>query len=301
VGSDINSLRTVDYVQMYAGAASGVLVASVLLGARMFPTFVTMGLAAFCVVGNCSSLSRSDWIATVGTMGVVFTCLPREKMALRATQGLFAVLVLVLAVALGLEGASRLTGTDFRGKMMTRLHSLLPGEQAGVKFKAWDTRLIGLQREIEEGLKSPLIGRGFGIQDSPQMADAVPYGTRHNAWTNAFVETGLVGLVTVSLLVGGCVVVGRRMVMARTDAASVLLGALAMVTGAYYGLLGVMTGSFNHQRGGIHLALTLGLVLRGRTMQQAVVRDYAGYVDFGATAEGEELPLTAVVAEDGYY
>jgi len=300
---DINLLRTVDYVQAYAGAASGLFVASVLLGARMFPTLLTAALAAYCVVGNCASLSRSDWLTTVGMMAAIFTCLPREKMVLRGVQGLFAVVVVVIAVAIGIEGASRLTGTDFRGKMITRIHSLLPGEQEGVKHKAWDSRLYGAQREIEAGLGSPVIGRGFGIQNTPEMADAVAYGTRHNAWTNAFAETGLVGLITVSLIVGGCVVVGRRMVMARTDATTVLFGALALATGAYSGLLGAMTGSFNYQRAGIQLGLMLGLVLRARTMQLSVVREYAGYVDFGAAAaDGEQLPLTPVeAAGDAYY
>lgn len=300
--SDINLLRTVDYVQAYAGAASGLFVASVLLGARMFPTLLTAALGAYCVVGNCSSLSRSDWLTTVGMMAAIFTCLPRDKMVLRGIQGLFAVVVVVIAVAIGIEGASRLTGTDFRGKMITRLHSLLPGDQAGVKLKAWDTRLVGAQREIEAGLSSPLIGRGFGIQDTPEMADAVAYGTRHNAWTNAFAETGLIGLVTCGLIVGGCAVVGRRMVMARTDATTVLFGALALATAVYYGLLGAMTGSFNYQRAGIHLGLMFGLVLRARTMQLSVMQEYAGYVDFGATAEGEQLPLTPVeAAGDIYY
>jgi hypothetical protein len=221
---------------------------------------------------------------------------------LRALQGLLVVFSLIVALGVGLEVASRVTGTDFQGKMSTRLRSLLPGDQPGVKIKAWDTRLIGAQRELEEGIKSPLIGRGFGFQDTPVMKEVEQYGTRHNSWTNAFVETGLVGVITDGVIIIGCIVVGRRMIKARTDRGTVLIGTMGVATAAYYGLLGLMTGSFNNQRGGIHLGITLGLVLRARAMQLSLVEEYAGYVDFEDGAQLPELPLEQMdPAHDGYY
>lgn len=299
-GSQLGSLRTVDYVTAYAGIAAGLLVASVLLGARMFPWLVALGMAGYCVIGNFATLSRSDWIATAACVMAVYTCLPRERLVLRAAQGVLAVVVLSGFLLVGIELTSRATGYNFYDKMATRLRSLLPGEQTGVKAKAWDTRLYGAVRELEESLKSPLLGRGFAFQDSPAMADAGERGARHNSWTNAMVETGLVGLTAVSLVVGGCVVVGRRMLKARTDHGSVLMGALGLVTGAYYLVGGLATGAFNNQRAGLHLGLTLGLVLRARVLQLSLLREYEGYLDFAG--EGGELPLPVLDApEAGHF
>lgn len=301
VGSSINSLRTVDYIQTYAASAAGLLVGSVLQGARMFPSPLALILAGYCALGTVSGLSRSDWIATAAMFMVVFACVPRDRVALRAMQGILAILTLIVALGVGLQVASRVTGTDFQAKMVTRLRSLLPGDQPGVRYKAWDTRLLGAQRELEEGIKSPLIGRGFGFQDTPGMKEVEAYGTRHNSWTNAFVETGLVGVVTDAVIVIGCIVVGRRMIKARTDRGTVLIGAMGVATAAYYGVLGLMTGSFNNQRGGIHLGITLGLVLRARVMQSAIVQQYSGYVDFDEGAQLPGLPLEEMdAAHDAY-
>jgi hypothetical protein len=125
VNSGINSLRTVDYIGAYASSAAGLLVASVLQGGRMFPSPLALILAGYCIVGTFSSLSRSDWLAGVGMFLVVFSSVPRDRLMLRAAQGLLAALSLVVAIWVGVELASRVTGTDFQGKMASRPPSAL--------------------------------------------------------------------------------------------------------------------------------------------------------------------------------
>jgi hypothetical protein len=278
-GSSIEVLRSIDYVIPYAGIAAGLLAFSLASGVRLFPLLLAAPMAALCALGGTASLSRSDWLAMAAGVVGVFLCLPRERRMLRMVQAVCVTGLLVGGLFAGVYATSRMTGHDFFDKMMTRVRSMLPGEQEGVQAKAWDTRLYGAGRELEEFLQNPVLGRGFGIQDTGAMLDADNRGARHNSWTNALVETGLPGFAAAVLFVGGIVVIGRRMILSGTDRGSVLMGALGVVTGAHFFVLGMATGGFNNQRQGLLVGLTFGLVVRARAIQQAMVAEYAGYVD----------------------
>jgi O-antigen ligase len=109
-------------------------------------------------------------------------------------------------------------------------------------------------------------------------------GYRHNVWTSALAEGGLplfMGYLVTCLLL---VVVGKRLVRARMDQGTVMMGAIASLHGFMSIVFAAATMTFNQQRPAIPLGLICGLLLRTRDMQLAVARSYEGYLD---AEEGE--------------
>jgi hypothetical protein len=288
IGSSLESLRTVDYVTPYAGIAAAFLFFTMIAGPRILPLLLAAPIAGFCLMGDFATLTRSDWLATTASIGAVYRLLPKGQQLRKLMKGLLLAPVLGGFLLGGIYATSKLTGRDFSEKITTRLRSMLPGEQEGVQHKAWDTRLPGALRELELWSSSPLIGRGLGIQYTQQ--DTIAY--RHNSWTCILAETGLIGFTGALLVVVGCIVVGRRMVRDRFDAASILMGALGTITGVHYLFLGMATNGFVNQRSGLLLSLTCGMVLRTRAMGLAMAQEYQGYL--GAAAQGETGPLVDV-------
>jgi hypothetical protein len=290
----LDTLRAMKYVAVYCGMAAVLLLYTVVSGVRLFRPWLAILLCGFCFLGQFATLSRSDWLAVWVAVVVVYFRLPSAKRGGKLTAAVIGPPVAAAFLWIGLVTASALTGTDFTKKMVTRLESMLPNDEPGVKAtKAWDTRLQSTLVELKWWAGSPLIGRGFGIHDLKRagLSERQQMGLRHNTWVATLAESGLVGFSAMALVVGGTYVVGRRMVRDWTDRGTVLVGALGVVTASIYLTLGVTTMAFNQMRGAIPLGIVCGIVLRCRAMQQTALAAqqqqqaaYAGYDDPEAQA-----------------
>jgi hypothetical protein len=305
-GQDVTSIRAVAYVSAYAGLAACLLFYSMAAGMRLFVTVVGLVLLGICLIGQCGTLSRSDWLAL--TSGVIATLLILPKEARVRSLVRVAVAVPIIAVSLyaGLYGASRVTGRDMFDRMQTRLLSMLPGYNPGENNKAWSTRLPGTFRELRKFVTTPIIGGGFAIDDTAEMEGTLYSGLRHNTWTSTLAETGLLGFAAFATMTFGMGFAGWRMVRDRLDKTTVLIGAMGFVTCIYYFIYGNSTMTFNQVRWGIPLFVMAGVVLRTRAMQLECKRQMAADQDlieqFGSAAVaiaadptlfaiGEEQPL----------
>ena len=271
--TNLNNARAVVYIGAYAGLAAALLFYSISSGVRLAPVVIASVVMGACLVGQFGTLSRSDWLATGAAMGAGFVLLPKEQRVRSAIRAAMAVPVLIASLWVGLYLGSQVTGKDMFGKMTDRFYSMLPGDRAGgEKAKAWETRLPGIFRELRAFASSPVIGRGFAIQDTPEMEGRWYAGLRHNSWTATLAETGILGFAAFSVMVGGMIVCGRRMVRDRTDQTTVLIGAFGVITGVFFIFHGLSTMSFNQVRSGLPLFVTAGVVLRTRQMQRALVQ-----------------------------
>lgn len=288
-GRDITTVRIVDFVSNYAGLASALILFSLGIDAKpLFRPWIAVLLAALCYVGQFATLARSDWLAMTAGIAAAIAIMPRYR---RGSKIAFTAVVLpIMAVVLyvGMLVASSISGKDVVGKMRDRVLTMLPGEHDGIKTKAWDTRLGGAMAELTLWSQSPIVGRGFGIQDT-QTDDSTSY--RHNTWSSTLAESGLVGFSAMVLLCVGQVVVGRRMVRDRLDRSSVLVGGLGVITGVHFIVHGYCTMSFNQVRWAIPLALTYGMVMRCRAMQLAMAAEYQGNLPAIEDASHGSLPM----------
>jgi hypothetical protein len=263
----LNDARAVAYISTYAGLATALLFYSVSSGMRLLPLLIAWGMMGACLLGQFTTLSRSDWISAAAAMCAAFALLPKQQRLRSAFRAAMAVPVLIASLWVGMYLGTQVSGKNMFNTMHDKILSLLPGETPGVKAKAWDTRLPGMKREVREFLSSPLIGGGFAIDDTAQMEGQYYAGLRHNTWTSTLAETGLLGFSAFALMVGSSIVVGWRMVRARTDQTTVLIGALGVITGCFYIVHGFATMSFNQMRWGLPLFITAGVILRTRQMQ----------------------------------
>jgi hypothetical protein len=302
-------LRDVKYVAVYAGMAAVLVLYATVSGVQMFRLGLAVVVFGLCLLGQCATLARSDWVAVLFAIAVVYFLLPASRRGSKVAAAVLGPPVALACLWVGLFTASAITGQDFNKKMTDRVMSLMPGDTPGVKKKAWDTRLASALVELKWWSESPLFGRGFGIHDVklPLLTPDQAIGLRHNTWTSTLAETGLIGFSAMALVVGSTFVVGRRMVRDWTDRGSVLVGALGVVTASMFGLLACMTMTFNQVRGAIPLALVCGVVLRARAMQQTALRlqqleaaGYgAGYDDAEGYGNGD--PSAAYLSPDGVY
>jgi O-antigen ligase len=220
-----------------------------------------------CFLGQFTTLSRSDWLCCAAGIGASFIVLPKGARGPSFTRAMIALPFLGLAIYAGMYAGSRITGRDVVGKMHARLLSMLPGDRPGTPKKAWNTRLPGTFAELRMFASSPIIGGGFGVQDTPEMEPYVAIGLRHNTWSSTLCETGLIGFSAFAVMVGGMMIAGWRMTRDRLDATTVVVGAFGFITGATFIMLGLATMSFNQVRGGLPLFIVAGVVLRTRAMQ----------------------------------
>jgi hypothetical protein len=161
--------------------------------------------------------------------------------------------------------------------------SLLPGDQDGVRSKAWDSRLPAIQRELEIWMQNPLMGKGFGIQFEEERTglSSGRGGFRHNVWSASLAESGPLGLAGYMLPPISAMWVGFLLVRRATDKGTMYVGALAAVVGCATFMLSFMTLSINTQRQAIPLGLICGMVYRCRSIQQALESQGAGYYETG--------------------
>jgi hypothetical protein len=267
-------LRDVKYLAVYAGMAAVLVLYATVSGVQMFRLGLAVIVCGFCLLGQCATLARSDWLALLFAVAVVYFLLPAARRGGKVAAAVLGPPVALACLWVGLFAASAITHQDFNKKMVDRVMSMLPGQTPGVKQKAWDTRLASALVELKWWTESPLFGRGFGIHDvkRPLLTADQAIGLRHNTWTSTLAETGLIGFSAMALVVTSTFVVGRRMVRDWTDRGSVLVGALGVVTASMFGALGGMTMTFNQVRGAIPLGIVCGVVLRARAMQQTALK-----------------------------
>ena len=266
----LNKLRTMAYVQVYAGLGGALVLFAIIARIRMFPTWAAVLLCGFSFVGLFATLSRSDWVAAIACVAAMYLLLPTFRPGGKVVAAIVGPPIIVAFLWVGLIAASAVTGRDFEAEMVARVESMLPGARTNAnRFKAWDSRLEGIQKELRVWRSSPIIGGGFGATDVLRFryGDHAGLSYRHNSWTSTLAETGVIGFAAVSCLVFGLVVVGRRLARDGVHQAYVLIGALAVITGAFYLIHGMATQSFNQMRWGIPLGIICGAALRARAMQ----------------------------------
>lgn len=270
----LSPLRTISYVSNYAGLGVAIVLFSILVKVRLFPLPLALLIGGISLIGQFATLSRSDWLACIAGMLVVYYLLPPGERGGRMITGVFLGTVMALALWIGIAVASQTTGVDFTEKMNERFWSLLPESVADTgEPRAWHQRLPATVEELKMWSSSPLIGRGFAIQDGARLVQGkATAGYRHNTWISTLAETGLLGFSAMALVVGGSFAIGRRMVREQVDAGSVLIGGMGVITAAHYFVHGICTMSFNQMRFAIPLGVVCGLVLRCRAMQQTIIR-----------------------------
>lgn len=272
---DINLLRAVAYVTNYAGLAATLLLFTIIGRIPMFPAWLAIGLCGFCFIGQLATLSRSDWLATTAGVLAIYFLLPSFRPRGKLVAALVGPPLIALFVWVGLLVASAATGRDFEKQMADRVVSMLPGERSSPsQKKAWDTRLSSALQELRWWAKSPVTGGGFGIHDAKRgtLSRSQMEGLRHNTWVSTLAETGILGFGAMACVVIGTVVVGRRVVRDALDRDSVLVGALAVITGSHFLFHGLATMSFNQMRWAIPLGVVCGVILRTRAMQLTQIR-----------------------------
>ena len=315
------SLRAISYVQVYAGIAGGLLLFTIIAKIRMLPMWLTVGMCGFCFVGLFATLSRSDWLGAIASVTGMYLLLPTFRPGGKIVAAIVGPPIVVVFLWLGLIFASTVVGKDFEAQMAQRLYSMLPGTSTpGVKYKAWESRLDAIQKELKIWQKNPVIGGGFGSTEIMMVryGDIAGLGFRHNSYSNTLAQTGIIGFAGVILLVFGTIIVGRRLARDGMHTSYVLLGALAVIAGTFYLFHGMATQSFNNMRWGIPLGIVAGAALRARALQLAEMHAAyaagdgygAGYVDehgqgYGPDAYGDgygehPAPAGAYPAE-GYY
>jgi len=285
--SNLNILRAINYETAYAGLAAELLIFTFVIGLRLLPTSLAVPLAGICFIGDCATLSRSEWVAIAAGVCMIYLLLPKGFQWGKVVRAaIFFPLVLLVFGWIGLLVGSEVTGTDFFGKMAGRVETLLPSSGDDVDVHAWDTRLPAATRELELWWENPLLGQGYGIQWAESRRDGrFEFGFRHNAWTSVLAESGIFGFATYALVVFGMLFAGRRMVKDQWDRESVLIGALGAMAGAHVLIWGLSTLSFNELRGAIPLGLVCGVVLKVRAIQLTARR-------VASETEGAELVAT---------
>lgn len=270
-GPDLMAFRTVAFVSSYAGVAAAFLLFTIVAGVKLLPMPVTIGLLGLCTLGQIAPLHRSDWLACAAALMAAYVLSTQGNVGRRIVVGSLASFVLAATLWVGAYGAAKVAGGQFEYQLTTRLKSLLPGDQAGVRSKAWDTRIGPALVELGMWARSPIFGQGFGSGVEAQLMSGL-HGFNHNVWTSTGAKAGIVGFAAIGIAIGGVIVVGRRMVQQRTDRTSVLIGGLGMVSGVFFLFHGLATMSFNTQRPAMVVALICGVVFRARAMQLTLER-----------------------------
>ena len=303
-GTSLDKLRNVSY-----GGDAGLLAAAFLCFAlvdrvRVMPVWASLGVMLVGALGVYSLPHRSGWVMATGTLLFALLWLPRAPAGRKVRVAGGMVLLMAVVFGIAITAYSRATGRDFQKYLTTRVMSLLPGEQSGVKGKAWSTRTGPALVELQQWLKNPVMGQGFSIQAKlEQEMGLAGYGFRHNVWTASLAESGPAGWAGYMLPPILCMVVGFRVVRARTDTGTLLVGAMAAVHGCAAFLISFMSFSINLQRQAIPLGLMCGLVLRCRAMQLSYLEQYAGYVEPGQSLmdlEEEHAHADAAHAREYY-
>jgi hypothetical protein len=293
---DVNMLRTVQYNVGYSGVVVGLLLFIMFNRLGYLKKSVAWSIIFVCAGGVFMTLTRSDWLATVaGALPAFFLAPPRERVR-RVVQAMGAVVLLAVVVFGLLSLGGKLLGNDMGEKMAARLATVNPfAEQDPTHLKAWDTRLPGMKQEIEIWSGNPILGQGFGVQYAYLVTVPGAASMRHNAYTSILSEAGLLGLLPAVLMFVGMIVFGLKLVRARADRISMLVGGFALVVACYQALLGMETMCWNNEREALIPALTFGVLMRMVQIQKAPAAAHTEYLlepDEALAYEYEQAPGT---------
>jgi hypothetical protein len=289
---DHNALRSVNFVTNYAGVASLLLIYSVLAGLRILRLPWALAIAGFCFVGQLTPLHRSDWVAQAAAIAAIPMCLPAGQRFRQAIRLVVVMTALIASLWVGLFAASAATGRNFHKTFEDRLVSLLPGERLkSTDQKAWDTRLPAMQAELQIFLASPVVGKGFAIQEASGTGAEVGYGFHHNAYTSTLAQNGLIGFAGILIAVWGPVFIGLKLIKhANGNRAALMMGATGIVAGVQQGVLGMATASFNGYRMAMMIGMISGVCFKLRDMQLTAQRLEAEY-GYAPGYHGEGFPV----------
>jgi len=270
-----NAVRTVWYVDNYAGLASMLLAYTLVTDQRLLPKIVALPLACYCLAGQCSPLHRVEWLGmTLCAVGLM-TLIPPNRRVVSAVKGLVVVVVLGGAMFGALWIASNVTHRDFFKYASDRIVSMLPtARETSKEGKAWDTRLDSLTEETKIWLSSPVFGKGLGIQDELAFTGKiVNYGAfHHNGWMAILAQMGPIGLAGYMMIIGGGFVIGRRLVREGPTKSMRLIGFLAFMV-SIYGFTEVLGAGEWAQRIAILHGVIVGMAYRCYDMREAVAID----------------------------
>jgi len=262
---------------------------------KFWPTPVCVAVGVFCYIGYISTLSRTAFlVGIVGTAGV-FALLPKGERLGKFVRACIVLPVVLFSILGAVQFADSFIGRNFAQKVNKHFQSLLPSERVGSDVKAWDSRMDGIYLETKLWLRNPLMGNGFGAAETYVLSgqsSVAGASTRHNSWTSALCETGLIGFSGLALMVFSMLYLGYRMVHDRIDPVWVLFGALSFVYGIvtfcrFSSTMGITS------RAAIGCALTAGMMLRAREMaltQLAMAQQNAYYDPYYDEQTGMLVP-----------
>lgn len=280
-GQQVDSVRIIQYCQYYGAITAGFLIFCLgFRGKPPLPRWLSLLLIAYCVVGTCATLSRSDWVATAMTVLAGLTLMPRINIGRKVMISVLAVPVLICFALGGMYAAQQISGRDVYAKVSQRLWSIMGYQSKGVA-SAEASRLPAVILELQAWGDTPAsvaVGRGYGIITQLNQEDFAGGGHRHNSWVGELVETGLLGFGSFALMIFGQIVMGRKMIKRRLDRRTVLVGAMAVVTGVHAFSIGAMTMAFNQVRWGLPAAIMFGVLLRTREIERTLTEMYVGYL-----------------------
>jgi hypothetical protein len=204
-----------------------------------------------------SNFSRTLMLTVAVGIVAMIPILPREKLGRIVWRSLIMLPLLGLSLYVGLYLASQATGRDYFDRFNVTLQSLSPlSERRSGELKAWDSRIPSLLIELNMWVHSPLWGQGFAAQKVAVLqGEYDPGGFDHNSWTSVLVKTGAFGFIGLLLTMTAPIVMGYRMVKSRLDRQTVVMGALAYITGINGFVTATCTGVI-----GLRPALLFGLI-----------------------------------------
>jgi len=75
----LNDARAVAYISTYAGLAMALLFYSVSSNIKLLPLLLAWGAMGACLLGQFTTLSRSDWVACAAGVMAAFALLPKDQ------------------------------------------------------------------------------------------------------------------------------------------------------------------------------------------------------------------------------
>jgi hypothetical protein len=272
IDESYNAVRTVWYISWYSGMAAMILAYGMVTGDKLLPTIIAAPLACYCLAGQFAPLHRVEWMGIMFCFAALVVILPAGKRLATAIKGVGVLIVVLVFLVFMVHVVSSMTHRDFDQYVTDRLESLLPTERKTSKeTKAWDTRTDSIKAELDMWLDSPLLGRGYGIQeDLVGQGKVTNWGAfHHNGWCSILAQTGIIGLAGFMICLVGMFVIGRKVVFMAPTKGMRLIGAMA-VMGACYEFAEVLGAMAWTSRFALFNGVICGMAFRCYDMMEAV-------------------------------
>ena len=271
LSGNLNQVRGIInyYNADYASIAALTLVFVVLTRFPLWTPWICIPIGIFCYIGYAATLSRVGFLILFFGTASSYLLLTKGERLRKFLRSIVFIPLLFFACWGALWVGDQIIGRDFAGKVTKHIESLLPGDREGKNEKAWDSRLGGIQAELGIWLRNPLMGQGFGAGETEYLSGRTSGSAsiKHNSWTASLSETGVIGCAGVAVMVGSMMLLGYRMVHARTDRVSVLVGAIGFFAGVIMFLRCSGTMALT-SRAAIGFGIVCGVLIRAREMQE---------------------------------